>query len=200
MPRFAAGLSTTAARTRLAIQPGLQTCRTWSSARCRAWPMRPSDCVCAGRTDAGVHARAGGPFRQHRRSQRAWLASRRQHLSTARRERRRVREVPSSSTRASARPRAATVTSSSIAIRGRPSRRAGRPGNGVRSMPHACTLPRRRWSANMTSARSARWSASPNPRCGAWSISRSCAARSGSRSPSPPMPSCITWCVTSRAC
>ena len=49
----------------------------------------PVECVCAGRTDAGVHAlRAGGPFRHRRRAQRARLAPRRQHLSTRRRERR----------------------------------------------------------------------------------------------------------------
>ena len=36
--------------------PGFKPCRTWSSARLSRVADAPVDCVCAGRTDAGVHA------------------------------------------------------------------------------------------------------------------------------------------------
>ena len=141
----------------------------------------PVDCVCAGRTDAGVHAAApGGALRHRRRAQRAWLAPRRQLLSTARRERRlgarSARALPRAVQRAW---RAAIAISSSIAIRVRRWPRAAPPGNAGRSMRRACTPPRRCWSANTTSAHSVRSSARRNRRCAASNASRSHATRSG---------------------
>ena len=85
MPRFAAGLEYDGrAYSGWQFQPGLQTVQDVVQRALSRVADAPVDCVCAGRTDAGVHAaRQVVHFDSRRRAQRARLAPRRQHLSTA---------------------------------------------------------------------------------------------------------------------
>ena len=162
--------STTAARIPAgSSSPASTPSRTSCSARLSRVADAPVECVCAGRTDAGVHAlRPGGALRQRRRAQRARLAPRRQHLSTRRRERRLGARSAGAFPRALQRRwRAAIAISSSIAIRVRRWPPGVPPGSAARSMRRACTRPRRCCSANTTSARFAPSSARRSRRCAA---------------------------------
>ena len=137
MARFAAGLEYDGrAYSGWQFQPGLNTVQDVLQRALSRVADSPVECVCAGRTDAGVHALgAGGAFRQRRGAQRARLAARRQHLSTQRRERGLGARSAGAFSRALQRHRrAATAISSSIAIRARRSPPAARPGNAGRSM------------------------------------------------------------------
>ena len=66
MPRFAAGLEYDGrAYSGWQFQPGLQTVQDVVQRALSRVADAPVECVCAGRTDAGVHAqRPGGAFRQ----------------------------------------------------------------------------------------------------------------------------------------
>ena len=201
MPRFAAGLEYDGrAYSGWQFQPGLQTVQDAVQRALSRVADAPVECVCAGRTDAGVHAIAQVVALRHRRgAQRARLAARRQFLSTRRRQRhvaaRSARAFPRAFQR---RSRAAIVTSSSIATRARRWPAAARPGSAGRSTRRACTTPPRSWWANTISAPSAPSNASRNRRCG--NVEALDVTRGGewvTHRRSPPTPSCITWSATS---
>ena len=180
MPRFAAGLEYDGrAYSGWQFQPGLKPSRTSCNARCRASRMlrwnacaRDAPMPACTRCAQVVHFDSDAV-----RSERGWRLGA-NYLSTRRRERRLgARSAAGISTRATARWRAAIATSSSTAIRVRRWPPGAPPGSAGRSTRRACTRPRRRWSANTTSARFAPSSARRNRRCAASSASRSRAMR-----------------------
>ena len=204
MPRFAAGLEYDGrAYAGWQFQPGLNTVQDVVQRALSRVADAPVECVCAGRTDAGVHALAQVVALRHRcRAQRTRLAPRRQHLSTRRRERRLGARSAGALPRALQRRwRAATATSSSIAIRV-PALAVGRATWERRPLDAA-----RMHAAAQVLVGEHDFSAFRAIECQAKSPVRrveqsdgDAQRRLGHASRSPPMPSCITWCATSPGC
>ena len=174
------------------------------SALSAASPTSRLQLICAGRTDAGVHATgqvahfdtAGGAHR-------ARLGARRQHLPAARISACVGRgAVPAPFSRPLQRRwRAPIATSSSTAVRARrwlPARallvhhRAG--------CRRACARPRAGCWASMISAPFAPPNARRTRRSASCGRSRRARRRLDHASMRPPMPSCTTWCATSSGC
>ena len=203
MPRFAAGIEYDGrAYSGWQFQPGLQTVQDVVQRALSRVADAPVECVCAGRTDAGVHASAQVVhFDTDAVAQRAWLAPRHQLQSTRRCERRLAARSAGAFPRALQRHGAQlslSHTQSRFALGagfrarhlGAPAARCaahalGRAGAGRRTRLQRVS--RHRVPGEIPAA--PRRAPRSHARCGLADASRS-----------PPMRSCTTWFATSRGC
>ena len=203
MPRFAAGLEYDGrAYSGWQFQPGLKTVQDVVQRALSRVADAPVDCVCAGRTDAGVHALAQVVHFDSDavRSERGWRLGANTYLPAD-------VSVVVGARSARAVPRALQRHRAQLSLPHPQSRFALGAGRGPGHLGAAAARCGAHARGGAGAGGRTRLQRVPRGRVpgqvagAARGAPRGHAQRaSGSRSPSPPTPSCTTWCATSPAC